>query len=198
MWTRFTPRRRDWNLHIANPSPLLSASDVSKQAYELRLLNLLLPTLLEAPPEMVTKRESPDFEILTTRGPLFVESVDAIPDAIDATHTMNLARRRSRENLSPYHADRAQFAATIARVIEAKRQKARPWVSKEPELRGGLVLLVNGGQAPLWLRHYFRDVGAVQRHVPLTAIEPFIAVALGDETGAFLASDCAVDIPPAR
>lgn len=59
------------------------------------------------------------------------------------------------------------------------------------------MLLVNGGHAPLWLRDYFRDVDALQTHVPLAAIEPFMAVALGDETGAFVAGSCAVNLPPA-
>jgi hypothetical protein len=187
MWTPFTFRRDDWNLALAPPSSPLSPSDAVKEAYELRLLRLLLPPLLGAIPQAVRKRERPDFEIVTATGALFVEIVDAVPDAVSASGTMNLAQRRSRTNLERYRVDRAQFGAVIARVIDGKRRKASLWLHGEPKLQGKLVLLVNGGQGPLGLRHYFPDVDSLKKHAALTAIDPFIALALGDETGAFLA-----------
>jgi hypothetical protein len=187
MWTPFIPRQQEWHLEVGDPSPSPSASDAAKYAYELRILNLLLPAVLFAPPQRVWKRESPDFEVTSTKGTLFVEIVDAVPDAVDANGTMNVGKRRSRENLTPYHVDPVQFAGAIAAVIEEKRRKARQWAITEPHLQGKLVLLVNAGQGPLWLRHYFRDEAALTQHIPLAEIDPFACVALGDETGAFLA-----------
>jgi hypothetical protein len=187
MWAPFTPRRAFWDLTVSNPSPSRSKSDAQKDAHELRLLNWLLPTLLNTAPTRVTKCESPDFEIILASDRVFAEMVDAIPDAVSKAGAINLAQRRSRPNPAPYHVDPAQFAAVITREIEAKRGKARDWVNEEPALAKKLVLLVNGGQAPLWLRDYFRDVSALTKHVPLMAIDPFVAVVLGDETGAFVA-----------
>jgi hypothetical protein len=187
MWT-FIPRRHLWSLSVANPPSAPSVSDAQKQAYELRILTWLLPTFLEDAPPPVIRRESPDFEISTTGRAVFVEIVDAVPDAVSSDgSTMNLAERRSRDNPSSYHVERGQFGATIARVIEEKRRKARAWISKEPELQGKLSLFVNGGQGPLWLRHYFPDADALRSQVAMAATDPFTAIVLGDETGAFIA-----------
>jgi hypothetical protein len=70
MWTPFIPRRQEWHLEVGNPAPSPSASDAAKNAYELRILNLLLPAVLFAPPQRVWKRESPDFEVTSTKGTL--------------------------------------------------------------------------------------------------------------------------------
>jgi hypothetical protein len=92
---------------------------------------------------------------------------------------MNLAQRRSRENRVPYHVENKQFGETIAREIAAKHKKANQWVRCEPALLGKLVLFVNGGHGPLWLRHYFGDAQALDGHGPLTEIDPFGAIVLG-------------------
>jgi len=185
MWKAFKTRAQSWSLVISNPTAV-STSEATKQAHELRVLNLLLPTILDVTPERVWKRESPDFEVMTTDNNLYVELVDAVPDAVSASSTMNLAQRRSRENRVPYHVKNEQFGETIAREIAAKRNKANQWVSREPALQGKLVLFVNGGHGSLWLRHYFCDARALDAHVPLTVIDPFAAIVLGDETGAFV------------
>ena len=114
-----------------------------------------------------------------------MEIVDAIPDAVSSSGTMNLAKRRSRASSEPYHVAADQFVAVIAREIEGKRRKASRWQQDEPELRGRLILLVNGGQGPMQLRDYCRSVEQWQRWVP-PSIDPFVQVAVGDETGAFV------------
>jgi hypothetical protein len=160
-------------------------SPVTKDAHELRLLGILLPGILSVTPLRVLKRESPDFEITTHDGSVFVEIVDAIPDAVSSSGTMNLAKRRSRASSEPYHVAAEQFVAVIAREIEGKRRKASRWQQDEPELRGRLMLLVNGGQGPMQLRDYCRSVEQWQCRVP-PSIDPFVQVAVGDETGAFV------------
>lgn len=185
MWQPFKIRTVSWNLSACGLVSS-SASDMEKSAHELRLLNLLLPTILDVPPDLVEKRESPDFEVVTTTGSLFVEIVDAVPDAISVSGIMNLAKRRGRQNSTPYHVNDRQFGEVIASQIEAKRGKARRWLQADPKLGRRLVLLVNGGLAPMRLRDYFRDAVALRSHVAVAAIDPFAFVALGDETGAFV------------
>jgi hypothetical protein len=126
---------------------------------------MLLPGILGVTPVRVLKRESPDFEITTPKGSLFVEIVDAVPDAISSSGAMNLAKRRSRANSEPYHVEADQFAAVIAREIDGKRRKALQWQQDEPVLRGRLILAVNGGQGPMQLRDYCRSIDQWQRWV---------------------------------
>jgi len=179
-FARFSP----WDLCGLYVGPSI-ASPKSKEAYELRVLGMLLPGILSVPPLRVLKRESPDFEVTATEGSLFVEIVDAVPDAISSSGNMNLAKRRSRPNSEPYHVEAEQFAAVIGREIDEKRSKALRWQQAEPELRGRLILAVNGGQGPMQLREYFRHVEQYQRMVS-ASIEPFVKVLVGDETGAYI------------
>jgi hypothetical protein len=186
MWRTFRQRTVLWDLPATGPSSA-SKSDMEKSAYELRLVNLLLPTILDEPPVGIAKRESPDFKVTTSRGTLFVEVVDAVPDGITAAGTMKLTKRRDRQNSDPYNVDSAQFGKVIAREIEIKREKVAAWLQREPELNNGrLILLVNGGQGPLVLREYFRDAATLRKLVDVTNIDPFHVVAVGDETGAFV------------
>jgi len=189
MWRPFKQRSNTWSLSAFNDSAPKSASDAAKHGHEFRLLDLLLPTILDERPIAITKRESPDFEVTTRAGSLFFEAVDAVPDGVSGSSTMNLAKRRSRPNPNSYRVDAAQFGKVIAREIDAKRQKATRWLHAEPQLAGRMVLLVNGGQGPLRLRHYFTDVETLGGLVRVTAIDPFQVVALGDETGAFIWGD---------
>lgn len=195
MWKLNKTRTESWSLVISNASSARSRTEKLKEAHELRILNLLLLQFLPAQPERVTKRESPDFQVLTATGPLFVEVVEAIPDAVTADSTTNVARLRSdvrrwnHVNTPLYHVEVPQFGAAIARVIKDKRGKARQWLSDDQELCGRpLVLLISGGQAPLRLRDYFPDAVTLQKHVAVATIDPFAAVVFGDETGAFVAT----------
>jgi hypothetical protein len=123
MWKSFKTRTQSWSLVISNPTAV-STSEATKQVHELRVLNLLLPTILDVTPERVWKRESPDFEVTTTDDNLYVELVDAVPDAISASSTMNLAQRRSRENPVPYHVENEQFGETSrARSLRSARRR---------------------------------------------------------------------------
>lgn len=182
-WRPFRPLT-PWDLSGVYRGPSV-ASPRSKEAYELRMLGMLLPGLLSAPPLQVLKRESPDFEVTTQDGSLFVELVDAIPDATSRNGRMNLAKRRSRPNDEPYYVVPEQFLNVIAREIESKRNKALRWQQEQPELRGQLVLAVNGGQAPLSLVEYYQTMVRWQRYVS-NAIDPFVQVVVGDETGALV------------
>src|SRR5580692_7707951 len=121
MWRPFRPRVVLWNLSAIGLG-CASKSDAEKFAYELRLLNLFLPTILNVRPVGVTKRESPDFEVTTSSGSLFVEVVDAIPDGISTSGSMKLSKR-DRQNDESYYVDSAQFAKVIAREITIKRTK---------------------------------------------------------------------------
>ena len=182
-WCPFRPfAPRDLTGVYAGPSIV---SPISKEAYELRVLGMLLPAVLLVPPLRVTRRESPDFEITAAQSKFFVEIVDAVPDAVSPIGTMNITERRSRPNVMPYHVDADQFATVIAREISKKRGKALRWQQGEPELQGRLVLLVNGGQGPKSLGEYFRDINEWCRGAP-SAIDPFIKIVVGDETGAFV------------
>ena len=187
MWTDFKPHPLRWNLVPSNLDAQASPAERVKTDYEVRVLNILLPAIiLDGIPVGLVKRESPDFEVETVRGSLFVEVVDAVPVAVSLDDSMNLAKRRSRENDEPYSIDSVEFAHAVTEQIEKKCLKASAWVSTEPSLRGALVLLVNAGQAPLSIVEYFRDPKAREMLVGSPGIAPFIAVVVGDETGAFV------------
>jgi len=156
MWKPFRIRAQSWGLNISNPTSS-SAADAKKSEYELRVLNMLLPMILDVVPERILKRESPDFEVLTTSGSLYIEIVDAVPDAVlapvsasdpvrELPDTINLSERRSRKNAVdyngvPYYVKNAQFGETIAKEINKKIAMAKGWLSNSPMLRGRLNTL---------------------------------------------------------
>lgn len=188
-WEPWKPSRGAWNLDVDDSlesARTPSASDASKHAHELRILNLLLPLVLPTAPSRAERRESPDFELELSSGRAFVEIVDAIPDAVSKSGRMNVAKRRSRENNDSYHVDPAQFADAIAQQIEAKRIKASTWLRVKPQLKGHLVLLVNAGQGAFSLQDYARDRAMTARIKSIATIDPFSVVVVGDDSGAFV------------
>lgn len=184
MWSEFQVHRVNWLLSSSFASS--SRIDKAKAAYEECVLNLLLPAVVDANPVRLAKRESPDFEVLTSDGSIFVELVDAVPDGTSEQDSMNLARRRAEKRKDMYWVDPRQFAGVIARVIQDKQQKARKWALEEPRVATRLVLLVNGGQGPLGIREYMGTSLEINRLLGIRDVAPFAAVVLGDEMGAYV------------
>ena len=146
-----------------------------------------LSRALSSRPLDVRGRESPDFEIVLSDGSVvYVEVVDASPEAIDENGCMNLDKRRSRPNSAPYRVDAKEFGEQICRVIATKQVKAGAWIAKDVQLLGSMILLVNAGKGPLSVRHYFPTSLAMEAAVPLATASPFVSVIVGDETGAYV------------
>ncbi len=181
MWRPFV-HFDPWDVAASCAGSLLNA----KEHYELRVLGFVLPALLDAPPARIIKRESPDFEVVTTQGAMLVELVDAVPNAVSDSGTMNLAKRRSRPSSDFYHVEAVQFGAVIATQIEAKKAKARDWLQRDPAFQGRLILGVNVGQGPLSITEYLRSADQTAQLVQLNTIEPFQAVVLADGSGAYV------------
>ena len=190
MWAPFQRRNQDWNVQLSNPEAM-GPTDVDKIAHELRLAAYLLPAVLSAEPRELIKRESPDFEVPLEGGALFAEVVEAVPDAVSESGTMNVAAQRNRPLKSGtpcviYRVETENLAGKIRGVIAEKIRKATQWVKDDPRLAGKLILLMSTGQAPMRVFDYFQNAAQLEQLVPLTSIEPFSAVVLGDETGAYV------------
>ncbi len=189
MWQLSSQQSGPWDVSASNANRLMSVSESVKRAHELRILNLLLSLAIQQKPSELTNRESPDFEVVTPTGRLFVEVVEAVPDAISEMSTMNLAKRRDRSNPNTYRVDEVQFGKVIADRINDKRRLAMKWLQADQRLHDRTLLLVYGGTGPLPMQCYFHDVPTFHKYVGVTQIDPFCVVVAGDERGGFVWGD---------